>query len=154
MKKRQIFFYFLPFSFILFLVFFSTSHFPQSTVNFADATVESRQYLDQTAEFEKWNCGNNNEINSNFYVEEVQIPEICSIPISIAFDKEDNKVWFIGTRNGTLFEYSPSNQTFKTYHFPIWFSRDLTVGNSWSWDLKLDESGNNIWFTDEKLSSI
>lgn len=154
MKKSRIFFCIILTSFLLFLAFFLTHHGSHVTINFADATLVSRQSLDQIAEFEKWNCGKNKEINSNFYVKEIQIPEICSIPISIAFDEKDNKVWFIGTRNGTLFEYSPSNQTFKSYQIPVWFSRDYPIGNSWSWDLKLDKSGNNIWFTDEKLNSI
>lgn len=154
MKKSRIFFCSLLFSFLLFLITSSTYNVLKTPENFANATVVPKLPLDQIAEFEKWNCGKNNEINSNYYTKEIQIPETCSIPISIAFDEIDNKVWFIGTRNGTLFEYIPSNQTFKSFHIPIWFSRDLPAGNSWSWDLKIDKSGNTIWFTDEKLNSI
>ncbi|HSA75446.1 MAG TPA: hypothetical protein VLE21_04590 [Candidatus Nitrosocosmicus sp.] len=131
-----------------------TDHSLGDIVDFSDASQMTKPPSNQIAEFEKWNCGNNTEINSNFYVKEIKIPENCSIPISIAFDEKDNKVWFIGTKNGTLFEYNPLNQTFNSYKIPIWFSRDLPIGNSWSWDLTLDNSGNNIWFTDEKLNSI
>ena len=123
-------------------------------LDFAAASQTTNPLPNQITEFEKWNCGNNSEINSNFYVKEIKIPENCSIPISIAFDEKDKKVWFIGTKNGTLFEFNPSNETFNSYKIPIWFSRDLPIGNSWSWDLTLDNSGNNVWFTDEKLNSI
>lgn len=123
-------------------------------VDFADALQMPKAALSQIAEFEKWNCGNNTKLNSNFYVKEIEIPEKCSIPLSIAFDEKDNKVWFIGTRNGTLFEYNPINQKFISYKVPVWFSRDLPIGNSWSWDMKLDNSQSSVWFTDEKLNSI
>lgn len=154
MRKSQIFFCSLLFSFLLFLISYSNHNALTVTLNFANASILPTQPPNPIAEFEKWNCGKVDDINSNFYIEEIQVPEVCSIPISIAFDEKDNKVWFIGTRNGTLFEYIPSNQTFKTYQIPNWFSRDLPAGNSWSWDLKLDKSGNNIWFTDEKLNSL
>ena len=133
---------------------FLSDHSLGNAINSVDASQRPKAPLDQTAEFEKWNCGNNTKLNSNFYVKEIQIPENCSIPLSIAFDEKDKKVWFIGTRNGTLFEYNPFNHTFNSYKIPIWFPRDLPVGNSWSWDMKIDNSGKNVWFTDEKLNSI
>ena len=140
-------------AFLLLFIFF-IDHKSVFIDNHAFASELSQGSLDKISEFEKWNCGINNEVNSNHYVKEFRIPEICSIPISIAFDEKENKVWFVGTRNGTLFEYNPINQEFISYKIPKWFSRDLPAGSSWSWDLKTDVSGNTIWFTDEKLNSI
>ncbi len=130
-----------------------TTHNPD-IVQFVEASSASKTSLDQISVFEKWNCGNNTKLNFNAYIKEIGIPENCSMPISIAFDEKDDKVWFIGTRNGTLFEYNLSNQTFNSYVIPVWFSRGLPLGNSWSWDMKIDNSGNSVWFTDEKLNSL
>ncbi len=140
-------------SILLLLVAFLIDHMRTYNDNNAFASEIPQSAL-PISEFEKWNCGINNQVNSNYYVKEVRIPEVCSIPISIAFDERDNKVWFIGTRNGTLFEYDPINQEFESHKVPQWFSRNLPAGSSWSWDLELDNSGNTIWFTDEKLNSI
>lgn len=110
--------------------------------------------VQQIKEFADWNCGINNTVNSNSYIQEFKIPEVCSVPISIGYDEKDNKAWFVGTRNGTLFEYNPAYNNFSSYEIPNWYSRILPAGTSWSWDLKFDKSYNNIWFTDEKLDSI
>ena len=120
----------------------------------AMAFTNKEQMANQILEYEKWNCGMDSPPNSNYFVTEFKVPETCSIPIAITYDNVDNKVWFVSTRNGTLFEFDPNEQTFESYRIPFWYSRDLPAGNSWSWDLKLDNTKNNLWFTDEKLNSL
>ncbi len=118
-----------------------------------EPTME-KQMTNPILEFEKWNCGLESQPNSNYFVTEFKVPEVCSIPLAITYDKTDNKVWFISTRNGTLFGFDPSKQIFESFMLPFWHSRDLPAGNSWSWDIKLDNTKNNLWFTDEKLNSL
>jgi virginiamycin B lyase len=118
------------------------------------ASTMEQQKPYQILEYDKWNCGMEGNPNSNYFVTEFIVPEKCSIPIAITYDKAENKVWFISTRNGTLFEFDPSKQTFESHRIPFWYSRDLPAGNSWSWDIKLDNTMNSIWFTDEKLNSL
>ena len=48
----------------------------------------------------------------------------------------------------------PITKNFTSYKIPNWYSRNLPAGTSWSWDLKFDNSRDNIWFTDEKLNSV
>ena len=118
------------------------------------ASTMEQQMTNQILEYEKWNCGMESTPNSNYFVTEFKVPETCSIPITITYDNTENKVWFISTRNGTLFGFDPSKQIFESYRIPFWYSRDLPAGNSWSWDIKLDNTMNNLWFTDEKLNSL
>lgn len=118
------------------------------------ASTMEQQMTNQILEYEKWNCGMESTPNSNYFVTEFKVPETCSIPIAITYDNTENKVWFISTRNGTLFGFDPSKQIFESYRIPFWYSRDLPAGNSWSWDIKLDNTMNSLWFTDEKLNSI
>jgi virginiamycin B lyase len=118
------------------------------------ASIMEQQMIGQVLEYEKWNCGIESTPNSNYFVTEFKVPETCSIPIAITYDKAENKVWFISTRNGTLFGFDPSKQIFESYRIPFWYSRDLPAGNSWSWDIKLDNTMNSLWFTDEKLNSL
>lgn len=118
------------------------------------AVFASPTEAEQIRTFQDWNCGVNKTANSNYYIKEIKVPEVCSVPVAIGYDEKDNKVWLVGTRNGTLFEYDPDKNNFSSYKIPSWYSRDLPAGTSWSWDLKFDKSYNNIWFTDEKLDSI
>jgi virginiamycin B lyase len=118
------------------------------------ASTMEQQMTNQILEYEKWNCGMKSTPNSNYFVTEFKVPETCSIPIAITYDNTENKIWFISTRNGTLFGFDPSKQIFESYRIPFWYSRDLPAGNSWSWDIKLDNTMNNLWFTDEKLNSL
>ena len=118
------------------------------------ASTMKQQMTNQILEYEKWNCGMESTPNSNYFVTEFKVPETCSIPIAITYDNAENKVWFISTRNGTLFGFDPSKQIFESYRIPFWYSRDLPAGNSWSWDIKLDNTMNSFWFTDEKLNSL
>ncbi len=121
--------------------------------NALGSTME-QQMINQILEFEKWNCGIESTSNSNYFVTEFKVPEACSIPIAITYDKTENMVWFISTRNGTLFGFDPTKQIFESYRIPFWYTRDLPAGNSWSWDIKLDHTMNSLWFTDEKLNSL
>ncbi len=118
------------------------------------ASTMEQQMTNQILEYEKWNCGMESTPNSNYFVTEFKVPETCSIPIAITYDNTENKIWFISTRNGTLFGFDPSKQIFESYRIPFWYSRDLPAGNSWSWDIKLDNTTNSLWFTDEKLNSL
>ena len=143
--------------FIVILSIILLSIFSFSIINAypnALASIMEQQMIGQVLEYEKWNCGIESAPNSNYFVTEFKVPETCSIPIAITYDKAENKVWFISTRNGTLFGFDPSKQIFESYRIPFWYSRDLPAGNSWSWDIKLDNTMNSLWFTDEKLNSL
>jgi virginiamycin B lyase len=74
-------------------------------------------------EIEKWNCGIESMPNSNYFVTEFKVPETCSIPIAITYDKTENKAWFISTSNGTLFGFHPAKQIFESYRIPFWYTR-------------------------------
>lgn len=104
--------------------------------------------------FQKLNCGSIDPPKSTKYIKEFVIPSYCNIPIAITFDQIDKKIWFISTKEGYLTNFDPITKKFQFYKIPTWSTRNSEIGNSWSWDLKLDPSGKNIWFTDEKQNSV
>jgi virginiamycin B lyase len=122
-----------------------------------DSTAEAatqKELLQQIKIFEDLNCGSSSKSNQTQYVKEVTIPNKCSIPVAITYDENYDKVWFISTREGILNNFDPSTKKFESYYIPKWSTRNHIVGNSWSWDIKMDNSKSNIWFTDEKQDSL
>jgi virginiamycin B lyase len=101
--------------------------------------------------FEEQFCGTQTPPNSNTYIAEVTLPTGCEMPVGIAID--GSKVWYVSTKRGLLGSYDTAAGTFNEYEIPSWPTRLLpfTSVPSWSmsWTVKVDESGGNIWFTDQ-----
>jgi len=55
------------------------------------ASTMDQQVTNQILEYEKWNCGMESAPNSNYFVTEFKVPEICSIPLAITFDNAENR---------------------------------------------------------------
>jgi virginiamycin B lyase len=104
-------------------------------------------------------CGLNSKPQSNNYVTEVILPSECSMPLGIYIDdakqnnEQQNKIWFVSTKNGTLYSYNTKEKGFKEYLIPAWKARDIPIDSSMAWALKEDAQGN-LWFTDEKQNSL
>lgn len=141
-------------SIFLLIIFVILNSLLWSEIQEFELVFASPTEVEQIRTFQDWNCGINSTVNSNYFIKEIRIPEKCSVPIAIGYDEKDNKVWLVGTRNGTLLEYDPDANNFSSYKIPNWYSRELPAGTSWSWALKFDKTYNNIWFTDEKLDSL
>lgn len=96
-------------------------------------------------------CGDNN-VRSTFYVKEFITPILCSQPVGITVDK-DNNIWIASGKSGTLFVFNPSTQQFvKTIKIPNWLEQNRNLG-SMIWEMKFDKNGD-LWFTDELSNSI
>lgn len=141
--------------FLAFFYILNSSSF-NHPIQISNAVIENKTFniTKEKKIFENLNCGINSIPKSTEFIKEFVIPSYCNIPIAITYDKADNKVWFISTKAGNLTNFDPSNNKFQSYKIPTWPTRDQEIGNSWSWDLKLDQSGKNLWFTDEKQSSV
>jgi virginiamycin B lyase len=104
--------------------------------------------------FEQQFCGAEPSPNSNPYITEITLPTECEMPLGIAI--EDDKIWYVSTKRGLLASYDTATSEFNQYEIPSWPSRSVpfTAVPSWSmsWTVKLDASGNNVWFTDQNNS--
>ena len=56
--------------------------------------------------------------------------------------------------NSWLLQYRYNKEFGKEIPIPIWKSRQNPIDSSQVWAVKLDRTGNNIWFTDEKQNAI
>jgi virginiamycin B lyase len=100
-------------------------------------------------------CGLNSIPNSNHYITEYKLPHACEIPLGIAIDGYSGKVWYVSTKHGTLGSYDLVSKTFdKEKSIPVWTVRQNPRDFSDVWSVKVDSSGNNIWFTDQKQNAI
>lgn len=96
-------------------------------------------------------CGDN-KVRSTFYVKEYITPILCSQPVGIAVDK-DNNIWIASGKSGNLFVFNPSTQQFvETIPISNWPEQNRNLG-SMIWDMKFDKNGD-LWFTDELSNSI
>ena len=96
-------------------------------------------------------CGEN-IVQSSFYVKEYLTPILCSQPVGISVDK-DNNIWIASGKSGTLMQFNPSMEKFvKIIKIPNWPEQNRNIG-SMIWDMKFDKDGN-LWFTDEITNSI
>ena len=116
----------------------------QSTTN-----VEE-QKKQQIAQFQIQFCGTASKPNSNSYVSEFLLPSNCEMPVGIAVDND--QVWYVATKNGTLGSYSLSQNKFgKEYTIPVWTVRSQPTGLSATGTVKVDNNGN-VWFTGDQFS--
>ncbi|MGI0048796.1 MAG: hypothetical protein ACREAW_04590, partial [Nitrososphaera sp.] len=102
---------------------------------------------------EQW-CGTDTSPNSNAYVTEVVLAEECEMPLGLA--AENDMVWYVSGKRGTLGSYSISKNRFQEHTIPIWPTREqpFTTPLSWSMSWTVRAAGDNVWFTDEKNNAI
>src|SRR5688500_3936214 len=117
---------------------------------------DQMEYSKQQAieKFKSQFCGINSKPNSNQYVQEIKLTNECEMPLAIINDDEEGGIWYISTKQGSLIFYDYKTKAFTKYDIPIWLSRDNPIDSSQVWDLKLDPSKENLWFTDEKQNLI
>ena len=106
---------------------------------------------------EKFNtqfCGLNSHPNSSSLVIEYPLPALCEMPLAIGVDSQDQNIWYVSTKNGTLGRYNLGNNTFEEeYKIPSWPARENPTMSSQVWDLDIDNKGD-IWFTDETQNAL
>ena len=96
-------------------------------------------------------CGDNVQ-NSNFYFNEFITPILCSQPVGLAVDK-DNNIWIASGKSGNLLIFNTQTQKFdKIIKIPNWPKQERNLG-SMIWEMKFDRNGD-LWFTDELSNSI
>ena len=96
-------------------------------------------------------CGDNVK-NSNLYFNEFITPILCSQPVGLAVDK-DNNVWIASGKSGNLLIFNTQTQKFdKIIKIPNWPKQERNIG-SMIWEMKFDGNGD-LWFTDELSNSI
>lgn len=114
----------------------------------------SEYKADAVEKFNAQFCGLDSHPNSSYLVVEYPLPALCEMPLGIGVDSQNQGVWYVSTKNGTLGRYDMKTNTFgEEYKIPIWPAREAPTMSSQVWDLDIDNKGN-IWFTDEKLNAL
>ncbi|MGE5633883.1 MAG: hypothetical protein ACM3VV_01500 [Deltaproteobacteria bacterium] len=123
---------------------------------FGDQIGDQIEFSKQQAieKFKSQFCGINSKPNSNQYIQEIKLTSECEMPLAITNDDDEGGIWYISTKQGSLIFYEYKTKAFTKYDIPIWLSRDNPIDSSQVWDLKLDPSKENLWFTDEKQNLI
>lgn len=123
---------------------------------FGDQFGDQVEFSKQQAieKFKSQFCGINSKPNSNQYVQEIKLNNECEMPLAITNDDGEGGIWYISTKQGSLIFYDYKTKAFTKYDIPIWLSQDNPIDSSQVWDLKLDPSKENLWFTDEKQNLI
>lgn len=81
-------------------------------------------------------CGDNVQ-NSNFYFNEFITPILCSQPVGLAVDK-DNNIWIASGKSGNLLIFNTQTQKFdKIIKIPNWPKQERNLG-SMIWEMKFD----------------
>jgi virginiamycin B lyase len=106
---------------------------------------------------EKFNaqfCGLNSHPNSSNLVIEYALPALCEMPLAIGVDSQNQNIWYVSTKNGTLGRYDMNTNSFgEEFRIPSWPARENPTMSSQVWDINIDNNGN-IWFTDERLNAL
>lgn len=124
----------------------------QDGENVSELVSESK--ADAVEKFNAQFCGLDSHPNSSYLVVEYPLPALCEMPLGIGVDSQNQGVWYVSTKNGTLGRYDMKTNTFgKEYKIPSWPAREAPTMSSQVWDLDIDNKGN-IWFTDEKLNAL
>jgi streptogramin lyase len=100
--------------------------------------------------------------NTNGYVIEHVLPQSCEMPLGIAVDRDDARVWYVSTKRGVLGSYDLKQNKFDQEHIiPVWNSLKDPTGFSQVWSVKIDNNNNkkqrgggDIWFTDAQQNAI
>ena len=147
-----------------FLNAFATSNSSNSTplTNINQSTINNNPYSNSTnantdviktltEEDKPLLCGDNVQ-NSNLYFNEFITPILCSQPVGLAVDK-DNNIWIASGKSGNLLIFNTQTQKFdKIIKIPNWPKQERSMG-SMIWEMKFDGNGD-LWFTDELSNSI
>ena len=122
---------------------------------------EERQNNNKLETFQKGFCGLDAKPNYNQYVIEYVLPQACEMPLGIAVDDAENKVWYVSTKKGLLGSYDIEEEKFdKELVIPEWKSRESAREFSQVWDIEIDDRRKgegeeaDVWFTDEKQNAI
>ncbi len=127
----------------------------QSTINnnpYSNSTNANTDVIKTLTEEDKpLLCGDNVQ-NSNLYFNEFITPILCSQPVGLAVDK-DNNIWIASGKSGNLLIFNTQTQKFdKIIKIPNWPKQERNMG-SMIWEMKFDGNGD-LWFTDELSNSI
>ena len=123
----------------------SYSSLPNQAIESKKAAIEK---------FQKQFCGLDSKPNSNEYVTEIKLPKTCEMPLGIAVDTNNSKIWYVSTKTGSLGSYDFKEQKFDVEQIiPAWKGRDNPIESSQVWTVKLDKK-DGVWFTDEKQNSL
>ena len=127
----------------------------QSTINnnpYSNSTNANTDVIKTLTEEDKpLLCGDNVQ-NSNLYFNEFITPILCSQPVGLAVDK-DNNIWIASGKSGNLLIFNTQTQKFdKIIKIPNWPKQERSMG-SMIWEMKFDGNGD-LWFTDELSNSI
>lgn len=97
-------------------------------------------------------CGSEDPARSTPYVNEIQLPSECEMPLAVEVDGD--RVWYVSTKEGILGSYNIAEAKFdKENEIPSWPARSTPTGFSMAWAAKADGIGN-IWFTDERQKAL
>jgi virginiamycin B lyase len=127
----------------------------------ASSSMEQEELEEQNNKletFQKEFCGVDTESNSNQYIIEYVLPQACEMPLGIAVDNAENKIWYVSTKKGILGSYDIEEDRFnQEQQIPQWKSRESPREFSQVWDIEIDNRkgrGGDVWFTDEKQNAI
>ena len=127
---------------------------PSQEANKDVSELVSGSKADAVEKFNAQFCGLNSHPNSSYLVIEYPLPALCEMPLAIGVDSQNQNIWYISTKNGTLGRYDEITNTFgEEYKIPSWPARENPTMSSQVWDLDIDNKGN-IWFTDEKQNAL
>jgi virginiamycin B lyase len=132
----------------------SISSGPSQEGNEDVSELVSGSRADAVEKFNAQFCGLNSHPNSSYLVIEYLLPAPCEMPLGIGVDSQNQNIWYVSTKNGTLGRFDMNTNTFgEEYKIPSWPARGNPTMSSQVWDLDIDNKGN-IWFTDERLNAI
>ncbi|MDN5846559.1 MAG: hypothetical protein L0H53_09835, partial [Candidatus Nitrosocosmicus sp.] len=122
-----------------------------NNIYFNSSTVNTEILETLSEEDKQLLCGDNIE-HSTAYVSEFTLPILCSQPVGLAVDK-DNNIWIASGKSGNLLVFNTETQKFdKIIEIPNWPEQNRNLG-SMIWEMKFDKNGD-LWFTDELSNSI
>jgi virginiamycin B lyase len=135
-----------------------------------DDNNNNNKYNEALETFKNAFCGDNDaKPNSTDYITEYMLPQYCEMPLGIAVDDKENKVWYVSTKKGILGSYDIEQDKFdKEKIIPTWVGRESPRGYSQAWDVEIDnrkeqqeprgggeeEAGADVWFTDEQQNAV
>jgi virginiamycin B lyase len=117
---------------------------------------------DKIKAFQAGFCGTKPDPNSTEYIIEYVLPQSCEMPLGIGVDVEEDKIWYVSTKRGTLGSYNLEEDKFnEERQIPSWPSRNNPREFSQVWDVKIDNQrkvgegkDGDVWFTDGKQNAI
>ena len=85
---------------------------------------------------------------STSYVQEYEVPTLCSQPLSIKVAPDGN-VWFVESNVGQIAKFDPTTEKFTEFENGLWPEGARTM--SWGMDYSSD---GKMWYTDGSFDSI